>query len=79
MKHFFNREWWANLSTNFLGALLGIIVTFGTTGYLEYKEKKGLERKAVLMTVSNIEFSIDALKDAYNSLQQYDTVFTTVR
>ncbi len=79
VKHFFNREWWANLSTNFLGALLGIIVTFGTTGYLEYKEKKGLERKAVLMTVSNIEFSIDALKDAYNSLQQYDTVFTTVR
>lgn len=79
VKHFFNCEWWANLSTNFLGALLGIIVTFGTTGYLEYKEKKGLERKAVLMTVSNIEFSIDALKDAYNTLQQYDTVFTTVR
>lgn len=57
-RFFFTRQWWADLSTNFFGALLGIVVTFGTTGYLDYRDKRSMGRKTALMTISNIEFSI---------------------
>ena len=61
-RFFFTKQWWADLSTNFFGALLGIVVTFGTTGYLEYCDKKAMGRTAALMTIGDIEYSIRKLE-----------------
>lgn len=76
---FCRKEWWTDLSTNFFGALLGIVVTFGTTGYLEYRDKLAMGRKTALMTISNIEFSIQTLDEVYQELQVQDTVFRTIK
>lgn len=77
--YFFNRkQWWTDLSTNFLGALLGIVLTFGTTGYLEYRDKKAMGRTIALMTVSDIEHSIRQLERDCRFYRQRDTVFRSV-
>ena len=69
-RFFFTRQWWADLSTNFFGALLGIVVTFGTTGYLDYRDKRSMGRKTALMTISNIEFSIRIIPIGWNRLRR---------
>lgn len=78
-RFFFTRQWWADLSTNFFGALLGIVVTFGTTGYLDYRDKRSMGRKTALMTISNIEFSIRTLDEVCQELRAQDTVFMRIR
>ena len=42
-RFFFTKQWWADLSTNFFGALLGIVVTFGTinTTFLPFFQENG--------------------------------------
>lgn len=73
-RFFFTKQWWADLSTNFFGALLGIVVTFGTTGYLEYCDKKAMGRTAALMTIGDIEYSIRKLEADCETFLRYDTV-----
>lgn len=75
---FCNKQWWTDLSTNFFGALLGIVVTFGTTGYLEHMDKKEMGRKIALMTIGDIEYSIRELEADCEIFQQYDTIFRAV-
>lgn len=77
-RFFFTKQWWADLSTNFFGALLGIVVTFGTTGYLEYCDKKAMGRTAALMTIGDIEYSIRKLETDCETFLRYDTVFRAV-
>lgn len=77
-RFFFTKQWWADLSTNFFGALLGIVVTFGTTGYLEYCDKKAMGRTAALMTIGDIEYSIRKLEADCETFLRYDTVFRAV-
>ena len=79
LKRFFcNKQWWTDLSTNFFGALLGIVVTFGTTGYLEHMDKKEMGRKIALMTIGDIEYSIRELEADCEIFQLYDTIFKAV-
>lgn len=72
------KQWWEGLFANFLGALLGIVVTFGTSGYLEFRDKKAMGRTAALMTISDIEHSIRKLETDCRSFQKYDTIFRAV-
>lgn len=79
MKNFLRqRQWWAGFWANFFGALLGIAVTFGTSGYLEYREKKAMGRTAALMTISNIEFSIQTFDVVSEVFRSRAAVFKTI-
>lgn len=79
MKNFFRqRQWWAGFWANFFGALLGIVVTFGTSSYLDYREKKAMGRTAALMTISNIEFSIQTFDVVSEVFRSRATVFKTI-
>lgn len=73
------KEWWEGLAANFFGALLGIAVTFGTSNYLENRDKKAMERTTVLMTISNLEISIQGLEQADRWLKSRDTLFKIVQ
>lgn len=73
------KKWKTDFLANFLGVVLGIILTFGVSGYLKYREKKAMERTAALMTISNIEFSVQTLEDISETLQSHNQVFNTIR
>lgn len=75
---FHNRDWRGSLLANFLGALLGIIVTFGTSSYIEYRQKKEMARKVLLITLSNIDRSINNVQDMCNDMHKIDSCFTLV-
>lgn len=79
MNNFFRKkEWWESLAANFFGALLGIIVTFGTANYLENREKQAMGRTSALMTISDIELSIHELERDCKQFEADRAIYSTV-
>lgn len=73
-----SRKWWSSLLVNFLGALLGIIVTFGSSSWLEYRSRQEMAYKIKLLTISDINTSIKAMEDHYKKIEHIDSIFRAV-
>ena len=51
---FIDKSWWNNMSANFAGAFLGIVVTFGTTAVIDMHARKSMaRRRPTVCTVSS--------------------------
>ena len=45
MKQFFDKDFWKNTAGCTVGTLIGILLTFGTSSYLENRSKTEMARK----------------------------------
>lgn len=73
-----DKKWWIDLFGNFLGALLGIIVTFGTSAYIESRSKQEMARKILLITIGDIDRSIHNMQAICDDMLQMDSCFRQV-
>ena len=49
-QRFLDKDWWKNTTGATAGTIIGIILTFGTTFYIENRNKAEMARKTVMMT-----------------------------
>lgn len=76
MKQFFDKDFWKNTAGCTVGTLIGILLTFGTSSYLENRNKTEMARKTVMLTLHNLDASTRNMQTILDELQQYDTLFT---
>lgn len=67
-----------DILVNFIGAFLGIIVTFGTTAYIDYRAKQDRYKRIIISTIKETDFSIRSLEAAINELKATDSLYTRV-
>ena len=73
-----DKAWWRNMSGNFVGALLGIAVTFGTSALIQRHADKKLARKALINTIANIDRNLQSIDKECDKLLRNDTILRTV-
>ena len=76
MKQFFDKDFWKNTVGCTVGTLIGILLTFGTSSYLENRNKTEMARKTVMLSLHNLDASSRNMQTLLDELQQYDTLFT---
>lgn len=74
MKQFFDKDFWKNTVGCTVGTLIGILLTFGTSSYLENRNKTEMARKTVMLTLHNLDASTRNMQTLLDELQQYDTL-----
>lgn len=67
-----------DILVNFIGAFLGIIVTFGTTAYIDYRAKQDRYKRIIISTIKETDFSIRSLEAVINDLKATDSLYTRV-
>lgn len=77
-QNFFNRDWWQNAIGATFGTLVGIILTFGTTFYMESKDKADMARKTVKITLHNLDVRIRFMQREVETLKKQDSLFRHV-
>lgn len=61
-----------------LGTVIGIVLTFGTSTWIEHREKQEIERRAALMVIHNLDSFIEDLDETVKYLQSIDSINTRV-
>lgn len=67
-------DFWKQTLSCTLGTVIGIILTFGTSAWIEYREKQETERTAALMVIHNLESFVQDLALMVKELQTIDEV-----
>lgn len=67
-------DFWKQTLSCTLGTVIGIILTFGTSAWVEYREKQETERTAALMVIHNLESFVQDLALMVKELQTIDEV-----
>lgn len=78
LKKYPHKAWWQTVAANFLGALLGIIVTFGVSAYLTQATKKEKYRKLVINTLGNIDANIKSMEIDCAQILEKDSLFEAI-
>lgn len=73
MKRTLSNFWTQTLSCT-LGTVIGIVLTFGTSAWIDYREQRATERTAALMVIHNLERFCDELEGTVKTLQAVDSV-----
>lgn len=68
----------AELLITLIGTVLGIVLTFGVTYYSENKDKEAMARKAVMLTIHNLDVSISSMERLVNELSSQDSILNYV-
>ena len=71
-------EFWLNTLSNTLGTITGIIVTFGTTAWLQQREQQTMERTSALMVIHNLDNFCDRLATEIEDMEAEDSLNTRV-
>lgn len=75
---FIDKSWWNNMSANFAGAFLGIVVTFGTTAVIDMHARKSMARRAELIAIAHIDNDIMQLEAICEEMQETDSLYRFV-
>ena len=67
-------DFWMQTLSCTLGTVIGIVLTFGTTAWIEYREKQETERTAALMVIHNLDSFIEDLDGTVSYLQATDSI-----
>lgn len=67
-------DFWKQTLSCTLGTVIGIILTFGTSAWIEYREKQETERTAALMVIHNLDSFVQDLALMVKELQTIDEV-----
>lgn len=71
-------SWWSDTTSALVGAVVGIILTFGTNIYWESQNKETMARKTVLLTFYSIDCYVDLMQNEVNTLKKEDQIFKVV-
>jgi hypothetical protein len=74
MKKWKLSDFWKQTLSCTLGTIIGIILTFGTSAWIENREKKATERTAALMVIHNLDVFCDDLEETTKDLQAVDSI-----
>ena len=72
------RSWWGNLMCGFLGSCLGIIVTFGTSQYLDNRTQKKMERNLLVLSIADFGNQIHDMERLYNKFLYEDSIYNYI-
>lgn len=72
------KQFTRDVIVNFIGAFLGIIVTFGTTAYIDQRAKQDRYKRIIISTIKETDSSIRSLEVAINNLKATDSLYTRV-
>lgn len=75
MRKFFDYSWWKDATVATTGTILGIILTFGTTGYLEDRQQKLMADKTVKLAIHNLDASISNMEKLVEEMKQNDSIY----
>ncbi|MBO5053168.1 MAG: hypothetical protein J6C44_02895 [Muribaculaceae bacterium] len=75
MRKFIDYSWWKDVTIATTGTIIGIIVTFGTTVWLEDKTRKEMADKTVIMAIHNLDSSIKNLSNLLEEMERNDVLF----
>ena len=64
--------------TSLVGTVVGIVLTFGTTFYVEKKNKAEMAHQTVVITLHNLDAKIKNLKESTAWMNHIDTLFQAV-
>ena len=67
-------DFWTQTLSCTLGTVIGIVLTFGTSAWIDYREQRATERTAALMVIHNLERFCDELEGTVKTLQAVDSV-----
>lgn len=68
------KNWLRNTLSGMVATTLGIILTFGTSEYIENQKKKEMAHTTIMMTMKNISISASGLDAAADTLLKADSV-----
>lgn len=71
-------DFWTQTLSCTLGTVIGIVLTFGTSAWIEYHEKQEMERTAALMVIHNLDSFIDELDETVKYMQAKDSIYMRV-
>ena len=71
---FLDRIWWQQTTGAIVGTVVGIILTFGTTAYIDHCKKEDIARKTVVMTLHNIDAAISNTRNMIRLLESTDSL-----
>lgn len=69
-----NTGWWDSFTSCFVGTLLGIVITFGISGYISRAEHRKNDRTMQIIAVGKIEENVMQLKLHANELKRTDSL-----
>ena len=75
MRNFFDYNWWKDATVATAGTIIGIIVTFGTTDYIENKNQQSMADKTVTLTLHNLDSSIENMENLIEEMRQNDSIY----
>lgn len=64
--------------TSIVGTVVGIVLTFGTTFYIEKKDKEEMARKTVVITLHNLDAKINNLESSLEWMMHADSLFQAI-
>lgn len=67
-------KFWSATWSGTLGTIIGIILTFGTTSYLEHVAQKNSERTAALMVINDIDHFCHKLESNLRDIEREDSL-----
>ena len=67
-------NFWKRTLSSTIGTVVGIVLTFGTSEWVEYRERQEMERTAALMVIHNLDSFVDDLDLMVKNLQAIDEV-----
>ena len=67
-------DFWTQTLSCTLGTGIGIVLTFGTSAWIEHREKQKTERTAALMVIHNLDSFIEDLDEIVSYLQATDSI-----
>ena len=71
-------DFWTQTLSCTLGTIISIVLTFGTSAWIEHREKQETERTAALMVIHNLDSFIEDLDERVKYLQSIDSINTRV-
>lgn len=78
MKTFFNKSWWQNALGATFGTIVGILLTFGITFWMQYREQVHMARKITKITLRNLDVRIGLMQQEIEALKMKDSLFRKV-
>ncbi len=77
-KNFFDKNWWQNATGALAGTLIGIVLTFGITFFIENANKREIVEKTLKLTIHNIDVAIRTVESNYENLAFEDSVYKAI-
>lgn len=72
------KQFTRDVIVNFIGAFLGIIVTFGTTAYIDQQAKQERYKRIIVSAIKETDFSIQSIEKSLRDIKAADSLYTRI-